>query len=471
MNETTMLEAMCRSVLSNSDIQAIAKSRGFSPAEKASRTNFENAFLSDVGLEAVFASLGVEEIACLHLLAGVPVPVDTRYFTRLYKEAKNRWNSTFTQRYTPVFKAVQTSLVRKGVLLIEEEPKLFDNKPKMERWRFRFPQEFAAHLPAPFARTQRYALAGNVTEDALRRKLREVCSRRGPAATGECALTLRHGRLCMGESVFSLSNLWAWQHHAWNEDAWSAMQRRNLPGKTGDRTSSREKVPKDFTAPVLHALSRLAPDEWIRHEELGPLLRLYHHPGKPPHTEDVCEAGFRLGCLARHRAGEAAYYRSADLTRHAGRAPEDYLTFEANDLRVDMQAVPYRDLELIASIAKLTVTGTALVARPDIIRLGGASDRVWNDPLTQWIRRHATPFGEAMSSIEAHRGKQIVHDNLLIARVKDLSLRVQIQKAISQPGRLVSLPSGYIAFPIDALGDISRLLTRSGYVIKTIEAP
>jgi hypothetical protein len=89
----------------------------------------------------------------------------------------------------------------------------------------------------------------------------------------------------------------------------------------------------------------------------------------------------------------------------------------------------------------------------------------------QWIRRHATPFGEAMSSIEARRGKQIVHDNLLIARVKDLSLRVQIQKAVSQPGRLVSLPSGYIAFPIDALDDIRRLLTRSGYVIKTIEAP
>jgi hypothetical protein len=222
---------------------------------------------------------------------------------------------------------------------------------------------------------------------------------------------------------------------------------------------------------VLHAFSRLAPDEWIRHEELGPLLRLYHHPGKPPHTQDVCEAGCRLGCLARHRAGEATYYRSANLTRHAGCAPEDYLALEADRLRVDMQAVPYRDLELIASIAKLTVTGAALVARPDIIRLGGAPDRVWSDPLTQWVRRHATAFGEAMDSIEARRGKQIVHDNLLIARVKDLSLRVQIQKAISQPGQLVTLPNGYIAFPVDALGDIQRLLTRSGYVIKTIQAP
>ena len=132
--------------------------------------------------------------------------------------------------------------------------------------------------------------------------------------------------------------------------------------------------------------------------------------------------------------------------------------------------MPYRDLELIAGIAKLTVKGDALVAEPDIIRLGRASERVWNDPITQWIREHATPFGQAMASIEARRGKQIVHENLLIARVKDLSLKVQIEKAISKPGRLVSLPNGYIAFPMDALEDIQRLVTRSGYVIKTIEA-
>ncbi len=468
MNETTMLERMCRSVLSNSDIQAIAKNRGFSPAEKASRASFESAFLSVVGLEAVFASLSTEEIACLHLLALARVPVDTRYFSHLYKEAKNRWNPTFTQRYTPVFKAVQRSLVHKGVLLIAEEFGSFDNKPKMERWRFRFPQEFAAHLPAPFARTYRFELPGDVTEDALRGKLMESCHRRGQVPSDGYDLTVRDGRLCMGTRVFSLSNLLAWQHHAWNQDVWSATQQRTSPG---DRSAHPKQAPKDFTAPVLHAFSRLAPDEWIRHEALGPVLRLFHHPGKPPHTEDVCEAGWRLGCLARHRAGEVVYYRTAALNTDTDRAPERYLAFEDNSLLVDMQAVPYRDLELIAGIARLTVKGSALAAEPDIIRLGRASDGVWNDPTTQWIRAHATPFGQAMASIEARRGKQIVHENLLIARVKDLSLKVQIEKAISKPGRLVSLPNGYIAFPMDALEDIQRLVTRSGYVIKTIEAP
>jgi hypothetical protein len=471
MNQTTMLEQMCRSVLSNSDIQAIGKSRGFSPAENASRVSFENAFLSDVGLETAFSSLGTEEIACLHLLAREPVPVGVQYFSCLFKEAKNRWNPTFTQRYTPVFKAVQGALVRRGVLLIAEQADRFGKKPKMERWRFRFPQEFATHLPAPFAGIHRFALPGEVTEDALRWKLMEVCRSRGAAATGGYGPVLRDGQLCMGKQGFSLSNLLAWQRQAWYVDAWSATHQRTSPGKAADQTSGREKARKDFTGPVLEAFARLAPDEWIRHEELGPLLRLFQHPEDPPHAQDVCETGWRLGCLARHEAGDLVHYRAAELNAGADHAPEDYLNLKDESLRVDMKTVPYRALELIAGISKLTVKGSALAAEPDIIRMGRASERVWNDPLTQWIRKQAIPFGKAMDGIEARRGKHIVHDNLLLARVKDLSLRVQIQKAISDPGRLVSLPNGYIAFPIDALDDIQRLVTRSGYVIKTIEAP
>jgi hypothetical protein len=471
MNQTTMLEQMCRRVLSSSDIQAIAKSRGFSPAEKASRIGFENAFLSDVGLETAFSFLGTEEIACLHLLAREPVPVGIQYFSCLFKEAKNRWNPTFTQRYTPVFKAVQGALVRRGVLLIAEQADRFEKKPKMERWRFRFPQEFAAHLPAPFASIRRFAPPGEVAEDALRQKLMEVCKRRGSAVTSGYDLALRDGQLYMGEQGFSLASLLAWQHRAWYEAAWSATYRRTPPRKAADQTSGWKQTRKDFTGPVLEAFSRLAPDEWIRHEELGPLLRLFQYPAEPPHTRDVCETGWTLGCLARHKAGDLVHYRAAELNGGADRAPEDHLNLEGESLRVDMKTVPYCNLELIAGISKLTVQGSALAAEPDVIRLGRASERVWNDPLTLWIRQNAIPFGKAMDGIEARRGKHIIHDNLLFARVKDLSLRVQIQKAISDPGRLVSLPNGYIAFPIDALDDIQRLVTRSGYVIKTIEAP
>ena len=87
------------------------------------------------------------------------------------------------EKYTPDFVSGIWKVLRrcnanpelvKG--LMAEQPNIFDNKPKMERWRFRFPKEFVAHLPVPFARTQRYALPGDVTEHALRRKLMEEYS-------------------------------------------------------------------------------------------------------------------------------------------------------------------------------------------------------------------------------------------------------------------------------------------------------
>ncbi len=111
-----MLENMCRQALSAADLKAIGKVRGFSPAQSTSPAQFENVFLSESGLEAAFGALSQEEIACLHLLSREAQPVDIRYFSRLYKENKNAWNPTFTQTYSPIFKAVQRSLTRRGLL-------------------------------------------------------------------------------------------------------------------------------------------------------------------------------------------------------------------------------------------------------------------------------------------------------------------------------------------------------------------
>jgi len=89
MTVTSMLESMCSRVLSDADIKTIAKSRGFSPREASSRASFGNAFLSEIGLDAAFASLTVDEIACLHLLSLETEPVDISYFTRLYRQERN----------------------------------------------------------------------------------------------------------------------------------------------------------------------------------------------------------------------------------------------------------------------------------------------------------------------------------------------------------------------------------------------
>jgi hypothetical protein len=54
----------------------------------------------------------------------------------------------------------------------------------------------------------------------------------------------------------------------------------------------------------------------------------------------------------------------------------------------------------------------------------------------------------------------------MIARVKDLSLKVQIQKLFADPKSLVLLPNDFIAFPCDQLPAIQKLVEKSGHVIK-----
>ena len=56
-------------------------------------------------------------------------------------------------------------------------------------------------------------------------------------------------------------------------------------------------------------------------------------------------------------------------------------------------------------------------------------------------------------------GKHVVHENLLIAEVQDLSLRVSIEKAFSQSG-LISSPNGFLAFPLALQPEIEAVVLK-----------
>jgi hypothetical protein len=57
MNTTTLLHQMCHTDLSQADVNAIGKNRGFSRREIASRTALESIYLSPVGVEKAMATL------------------------------------------------------------------------------------------------------------------------------------------------------------------------------------------------------------------------------------------------------------------------------------------------------------------------------------------------------------------------------------------------------------------------------
>ncbi|MCD4841292.1 MAG: hypothetical protein K8R08_04690 [Methanosarcinales archaeon] len=57
-----------------------------------------------------------------------------------------------------------------------------------------------------------------------------------------------------------------------------------------------------------------------------------------------------------------------------------------------------------------------------------------------------------------------------MARVKNLSLKIAIQKAFADSGKVILLSNDFIAFPNDLTKKMEALVNKSGYVIKTIEA-
>ena len=61
-------------------------------------------------------------------------------------------------------------------------------------------------------------------------------------------------------------------------------------------------------------------------------------------------------------------------------------------------------------------------------------------------------------------------ENLLLARVSDLSLKVMLENRFGEPGQLVSLSREFVAFPNELLPEIKSCLKKSGHVVKSLNS-
>ena len=241
-----------------------------------------------------------------------------------------------------------------------------------------------------------------------------------------------------------------------------------------DREARRDKsVEHEELSPprlTLYALSRLQPDEWVAPEDLIPLWKLACPKTRPPDPRQVCEAGFACGCLEKAVTSGHALFRLASL-EEGGRvaSPEDYLTVADDDeIVVDLRRVPLDALELLARMSRMAVNGRRLTAAPALLKLSHVPEKALSNPTFLWLRERHSGFARAVATIAERRGKTIVHDRLLIARVKDLGLKAQIEKAFPERDQVAPLSKEFIAFPHGLLGPIEKLMKKAGHVIKTV---
>ena len=466
-----MLHNMCHQVLSNADVKAICKSRGFSAQEAASRALFENFFLSDIGIEPAMGLLTREEVVLLHMLKWLDEAVAIAVFARIYgAETSSRYYYTFTKRYRDVFKKVKTSLIRRGVLLLAEGDAWIGDT-KMERWRFRFPRQFEPSLP-PIVRHLKVLQAdATARPDARRKKLLEVVRGKQPSlahAGPQYDLKLEKGELRMGKDLFQVARLEGWQRACWEAQVPLPKKARGEPPHSVSPVQA-----------VIHVLEQLQEDEWVRPGHLSVPLQVFC--GASLSGDQVCTAGWEWGCLARCQVDGLTYYRLQRSTVGQGMDPRHYLEIaDEQSLVVDLETVPYESLEHLAQICDVRATDSSqghsrregahsLAASPNLIKMGNAPPSTWGLPLTRWLQENVPAFRQALETVQRRWGKQILHENLAIARVGDLSLQVQLERAFSGSQDVIFLPHGYIAFSQQMLDPMSEMVTKLGHVIKTVE--
>jgi hypothetical protein len=466
MDKDKMLEQMCRSELNQVDIKAICKLRDLPPACLQSRTLLQHHFLTETGIKKAVAALDQRQILCLHLLAAGGGKEDIRFFTRLYKKAyPGSFRHTFTQQYKTVFSKVKKELIRKGLLLFAEEPKdPWLQASVLERLRFIFPAEFAAFLPLPAKPLQVDASGANIRRiDFLREKLAEIAET--PRASSSQSpknkerLHIQDNTLFLGKSPFSLKRLKGWIGSRWKRGVQIAPDLDNSP-----------LTPVDL---IEYALSLLGENQWADADELAAFLKIaYPSVSKLPDARKACEKGWQNGYLEKLSFNGKEFYRLAPLDAgHDLSEPGDFLTVKTDELfEIDLRHIPFEDLESICKTCKLHLSQKKLVAQPDLVRISHALKQTASSPVFIWLQKHHQRFGQIIATIKKKKGKTLVHDNLLIAAVKDLSLRVLLEKKFNGSNQVVTLSDEYIAFPLNLLPEIQKVVTKSGHAVKYVNA-
>jgi hypothetical protein len=460
MSIPNLLHEMCAD-LAEVDLNAIRKARGFSSSETASRTSFASYFVSSIGLAEAMQNLSVEEIITLHLLHQTG-EVNIAFFERLYGSAAQpgkHYYGTFTQRYRSTFDAVKKNLVRRG-LVIMAEVKLRGDTVQMERWRFALPPEFVPYLP-PLLPIVTSDQSGETSDHAVRKKLLQLIGG-GPAFPNDhVKIEIKDSTIRLKDQPFSAERLQDWQKSAW----WMSLNTIN----------SSVPASLSLTAAAVGQLASLAPHEWARPESLDPVLKIFCFGGKILPAEKILHQGWELGLFSRLKADSTLHYRLASNSIAAASdnpladtVPWIESTPKADSVKLDLRLIPIQHLELFNILTHLSVDNDILQAAPSPIKLGRATPQQRNSPLSLWLAKHVPAFEKALTAVNEKWGRTILHENLLIARVRDLNLRVQLERELA--GNLILLNEQFIAFPSDFRSTVERTLKKTGFVARTVKS-
>jgi len=347
--------------------------------------------------------------------------------------------------------------VRGGILLLALGPESLTKKTKMERWQFALAVQLARHLPPLVESAKRLSGEGDWRTDVAREKLKTALGQGADRETKNDSVEIVNGELCWGGQPFRADRVVEWQKLQWQVETNPAK-----PRKEADPYTLRP------AEAVLRILAGLDADLWSDADALAVPLEIFC--GSRVDAGSVCESGWRWGFLARQEAEGRKWYRLAPPSAAADAPPDRYLAVRGDEgVAVNLDAVPFEALEtLVLTSDQRPVPGgqPLLLVTPNLVKLGRTTDTVAALPLADWLQKNAGAFHQAFETVRQRRGKTILHENLSVARVIDLSLKVALEKALGR--RIVPLGEEFLAFPSGAVAEVKRLVAQMGHVVKEV---
>ena len=458
MKQVDIIKKMCRAELTQTDVKAICKFRGFSSPQSASSEIVETLLTSDVGLKRALDSLTRKEVIMLHFLATLGNPVDISAFVRISDQEGYRYG-TFTQRYQNVFKDIKQRFIRKGLLVFYTDSSDFGNKTKMEKIRLCFPVEFQAHLPGMFDRPLKSCQPGTISEDRIRKLLAHIGLSKGTPTWDHQSFDIdQNGCLRIKDGTFSIPNVKQWQYGQWKTKAAKDM------GVASFGYSF------DCPAALKVIFSSLNPDEWIGPDQLKPVLDIFCDFKKEPDIDRVCRLGWETGVLKTAALDAGTCYRQSDIMEGLWEeiSEKTYVT-DPETADIDFRKIPLPVLARLSEIARFRMENKKIFALPDPVMMGRQLEDIRNIPWLFRLVNHLPEFKDLFQRLEKHWGKEIVHRNLLVAQIKHIGLKASLEKAFSsQP--VLFLPNGFVAFPKGLESIIEKAVIEQGFAVKRVKS-
>ncbi|MEM1124519.1 MAG: hypothetical protein AAGJ18_29040 [Bacteroidota bacterium] len=234
---------------------------------------------------------------------------------------------------------------------------------------------------------------------------------------------------------------------------------------------------------VLHYLQQLPTEKWFSEKSVSQLLSTWDDPKKrneldidkkyPSRYEPKkwCEAGWKTGFLEKCTLAGKSYYRLAFESTETVAFEQHLIITENGTVQFDLNAIPLSLLIPLNQVAFFkTTSATTNSLKPDLVNISSLPTDTWTNPIVVWLQKNAPTFKTAFEQYKKKYGKEIIHQNLLVAKVTDLSLRVLIEKGLPKEGQLVVLSDEFIAFPPSVLPTVERIISKSGNVIKQVTA-